>query len=165
MKPIRLIALLALLGCSHDAKRENPLDPELTPPVRLVVTVGDSTGVASLTWSAYTSQPSEFVTAVVESHDTTTPSTFTLSQNYPNPFNPETTIRFDLPQSHEIELAIYNLAAQRVATLVQGYREAGSYSVRWDGVTDAGLELASGVYFYRLTAGERVETRKLFLLR
>ena len=44
-------------------------------------------------------------------------------------------------------------------------REAGSYSVRWDGVTDAGLELASGVYFYRLTAGEQVETRKLLLLR
>ena len=90
---------------------------------------------------------------------------FTLAQNYPNPFNPETTIRFDLPQSQEIELAIYNLAAQKVATLVQGYREAGSYSVRWDGVTDAGLELASGVYFYRLTARERVETRKLLLLR
>ena len=81
------------------------------------------------------------------------------------PFNPETTIRFDLPQSQDIELAIYNLAAQRVATLVQGHREAGSYSVRWDGVDDAGLELASGVYFYPLTAGERVETRKLLLLR
>jgi len=88
-----------------------------------------------------------------------------LEQNHPNPFNPETTIRFGLPQSQEIELAIYNLAAQRVATLVQGHREAGSYSVRWDGVTDAGLELASGVYFYRLRAGERVETRKLLLLR
>jgi flagellar hook assembly protein FlgD len=57
-----------------------------------------------------------------------------------------TPIRFDLPQSQNIELAIYNLAAQRVATLMQGHREAGSYSVRWDGVTDAGLELASGVY-------------------
>ena len=71
----------------------------------------------------------------------------------------------ELPQSQDIELAIYNLAAQRVATLAQGYREAGPYSVRWDGVTDAGLELASGVYFYRLTALERVETRKLLLLR
>ncbi|HCL27915.1 MAG TPA: hypothetical protein DIC52_05725 [Candidatus Latescibacteria bacterium] len=80
------------------------------------------------------------------------------------PLHPETTIRFDL-QSQQIELAIYNLAAQRVATLVQGHREAGSYSVRWDGVTDTGLELASGVYFYRLKAGERVETRKLLLLR
>ncbi|MCH8992583.1 MAG: T9SS type A sorting domain-containing protein [Acidobacteria bacterium] len=105
------------------------------------------------------------MTAVLESHDATTPKTFTLSQNYPNPFNPETTIRFDLPQSQEIELAIYNLAAQKVATLVQGHREAGSYSVRWDGVTDAGLELASGVYFYRVVSGEFAATRKMTLLK
>jgi len=52
-----------------------------------------------------------------------------------------------------------------VATLMSGHREAGSYSVRWDGVTEAGLELASGVYFYRLTAGDRAETRKLLRLR
>ena len=110
-------------------------------------------------------KPSQPGTAVVESRDATIPATLTLSQNYPNPFNPETTIRFDLAQSQETELAIYNLSAQRVATLVQGHREAGSYSVRWDGVDDTGLELASGVYFYRLKAGERVETRKLLLLR
>ena len=103
-------------------------------------------------------------TAVVEGQDTTLPSAFTLA-NYPNPFNPETTIRFDLPRSAEIELAVYNLAAQKVATLVQGHRETGSYSVRWDGRDDAGRELASGVYVYRLTAGNRVETRKLLLLR
>ena len=65
-------------------------------------------------------------TAVVENRGATNPQTFTLSKNYPNPFNPETTIRFDLPQSQETELAIYNLAAQRVATLVQDHREAGS---------------------------------------
>ena len=99
------------------------------------------------------------------SEDASVPSTFTLSQNYPNPFNPETTIRFDLPKAQEIELAIYNLAAQTVATLVQGHRAAGSYSVRWDGRTDAGLELASGVYVYRLTSEERVETRKLLLMK
>ncbi len=104
-------------------------------------------------------------TAVVENQQISAPIGFVLGPNYPNPFNPETTIRFGLPQSQEIELAIYNLAAQRVATLVTGHREAGSYSVRWDGVTDAGLKLASGVYFYRLTAGEQVETRKLLLLR
>jgi flagellar hook assembly protein FlgD len=105
------------------------------------------------------------MTAVLESHTPTTPSSFTLTQNYPNPFSPETTIRFDLPQPQEIELAIYNLAAQRVATLVQGHREAGSYSVRWNGVDDAGLELPSGIYLYRLTAGEHVETWKLLLLK
>ena len=107
----------------------------------------------------------KLMSVVLEQRSELVPESFTLSQNYPNPFNPETTVRFDLPQPQEIELAIYNLAAQRMAMLVQGYREAGSYSVRWDGVTDAGLELASGVYFYRLTAGERVETRKLLLLR
>ena len=52
-------------------------------------------------------------TAILESHDPTTPETFSLSQNYPNLFNPETTIYFDLPQSQEIELSIYNLAAQK----------------------------------------------------
>ena len=95
----------------------------------------------------------------------TLPGGFTLSQNYPNPFNPETTIHFDLPHSEEIELEVYNLAAQRVATLVRGYRDAGSYSVRWDGANDAGVGLATGVYFYRLTAGTRVQTKKLLLLR
>jgi pimeloyl-ACP methyl ester carboxylesterase len=104
------------------------------------------------------------VTAVTESRDHRSPESFTLWQNYPNPFNPATTIRFDLPQSQEIELAIYNLAAQRVAILVQGHRVAGSYSVRWDGKDDAGAELASGVYLYRLTAGDRVEMLKLLLL-
>ena len=105
------------------------------------------------------------LTAVVEERTASQPSLFKLSQNYPNPFNPETTIRFHLPQSQQVELAIYNLAAQRVVTLVEGHCEPGSYSVIWDGVTDAGVELASGVYFYRLMAGEWMETRKLLLLR
>ena len=109
--------------------------------------------------------PPAMPTAVLEEHTDVQPTVFTLLQNYPNPFNPETTIRFDLPKAQEIELAIYNLAAQTVATLVQGHRAAGSYSVRWDGRTDAGLELASGVYVYRLTSEERVETRKLLMMK
>ena len=64
-------------------------------------------------------------TAVTERADAATPADFSLSPNYPNPFNPETTTRFDLPQSHQIELAIYNLAAQRVATLVQVIERRG----------------------------------------
>ena len=93
------------------------------------------------------------------------PATFTLAQNFPNPFNAGATIRFDLPRSEEIELAIHNLAAQRVATLARGVREAGCYSLRWDGRTDAGRQLASGVYICRLTGGERSQTRKLVVLR
>lgn len=79
--------------------------------------------------------------------------------------NPETTIRFDLPSSGEAELSLFNLTGQRVATLIRGFREMGSYTLRWDGTDDAGRALASGMYIYRLTAGDRVETRKLMLLR
>ena len=104
-------------------------------------------------------------TAVVESQDATVPATFTLDQNYPNPFNPATTIRFDLLLSEEIDLAIYNLPGQKFATLAQGLQEAGTYTLRWDGRDDDGRDLATGVYLYRLKAGERVETRKLLLLR
>ena len=86
-------------------------------------------------------------------------------QNYPNPFNSGTVIRFALPQSEEVKLAVYNLAGQRVGTLVKGMRQAGSYSINWDGKDEAGRDLASGVYLYELRAGEKIETRKLLLIR
>jgi hypothetical protein len=105
------------------------------------------------------------MTAVLESHDPLVPEIFSLSQNYPNPFNPETTIRFDLSTSADAELSLFNMSGQRVATLLRGAREAGSYTLRWDGTDDAGRALASGMYFYRLTAEDHVETRKLMLLR
>ena len=60
---------------------------------------------------------------------------------------------------------MFNLADQQVAALAEGAREAGSYTVRWDGRDDAGRELASGVYLYRLLTGDRVETRKLVMVR
>ena len=87
------------------------------------------------------------------------PQHFTLSQNFPNPFNNSTLIRFELPQSGEVELAIYNLAGQQVAKLVEGVREAGTYTIRWDGKDDSGKELASGVYLSPV-AGVQVETRE-----
>ncbi|MBT5145873.1 MAG: T9SS type A sorting domain-containing protein, partial [Gemmatimonadetes bacterium] len=90
---------------------------------------------------------------------------FALSQNHPNPFNPETMIHFDLPTPGETELSLFNLMGQRVATLVSGSRDAGSYMLRWDGRDDTGRELASGVYLFRLIAGDQIETRKLTLLR
>jgi flagellar hook assembly protein FlgD len=69
--------------------------------------------------------------------------------------------------SADVELAIFNLAGQQVATLAQGAREAGTYTVNWDGRDDDGRTLASGVYLYRLRVGDggQVETRKLLMLR
>ncbi len=105
------------------------------------------------------------VTVVAEDRTTALPQAFSLSQNFPNPFNSQTLIRFALPASGEVELAVYNLAGQRVVRLAEGARAAGAYTVRWDGRDGSGRELASGVYLYRLRAGEQLESRKLLLLQ
>ncbi len=88
------------------------------------------------------------------------PPTYEIRQNYPNPFNPSTTIRYELPKRSHIVLKIYNLLGQEVATLVNEEKTAGRYEVGWD----AG-GMASGVYFYRLQAGEFVETKTLILVK
>ena len=88
------------------------------------------------------------------------PSKFSLSQNYPNPFNPLTNIRFDLPKTSETTLIVYDARGREVATLVDEELKAGSYQVDWDG-----NGYTSGVYFYRLEAGEFVEVRKMILIK
>jgi hypothetical protein len=88
------------------------------------------------------------------------PITFKLQQNYPNPFNPSTNIRFSLPTASNVALKVFNTAGQEVATLVEGYREAGNYEHSFDA-----SQLASGVYYYRLKAGNFIETRKMILTK
>jgi len=104
-------------------------------------------------------------TAVVEDHTQSLPRVCALDQNYPNPFNSGTVIGLDLPDGRDVELSVYNLAGQRVVKLVDGWREAGTYTLRWDGRDGGGRELASGVYLCRLAAGDQVRTRRLLLLR
>ena len=101
----------------------------------------------------------------VEEDESATPRTFSLGQNYPNPFNSGTVIRFELPEAGETKLTVYNLVGQVVASIVDGTRDAGAYTVRWDGRDEDGRSLATGVYIYRMQSGNDVETRKLLLLR
>lgn len=88
------------------------------------------------------------------------PAAVTLFQNYPNPFNPATVIRYALPGRSHVVLTLFNALGQQVATLVNDSQEAGYHNVRFEGGN-----LASGVYFYRLSAGDYVETKKLVILR
>jgi hypothetical protein len=88
------------------------------------------------------------------------PAGFVLYQNYPNPFNPSTQIQFALPKESHVRLEIFNLLGERVKTLVDETRQAGYHSERFDATG-----LASGLYFYRLQAGDFVATKKLLLLR
>ena len=94
-----------------------------------------------------------------------TPNVYRLSQNYPNPFNPETTISYNIAQRGSVRLSVYALTGQLVRTLVDGERAAGSYSVMWDGMDDAGRGVASGVYVCRLKTGDYQASQKMLLLR
>ena len=87
-------------------------------------------------------------------------SDFILYQNYPNPFNPTTLIKYQLPATSNISLKVYNLLGQEVATLYEGIRQQGDYEATFDG-----SKLAGGVYFYRLTSGSYVSTKKLILMK
>jgi hypothetical protein len=102
------------------------------------------------------------------------PRMYQLRQNYPNPFNPSTTIVYYLPdvgyQPAEVEIVIYNLLAQKVRTLVKERKYPGEHQVTWDGKDDAGNDLASGIYFYKLTFSgvdlfPLVKPKKMVLIR
>ncbi|MFH1069711.1 MAG: FlgD immunoglobulin-like domain containing protein, partial [Candidatus Glassbacteria bacterium] len=95
------------------------------------------------------------------------PKAFALAQNWPNPFNPSTTISYSVPEGNaeKVTLRVYDLRGKLVKTLVDQVREAGAYSVYWDGTDESGRQTASGVYFYRLSAGSFTQTRKMVLLK
>ena len=101
-------------------------------------------------------------TAVDDGSPAGLPATTSLHQNYPNPFNPSTNISFDLPARSHVTLEVYNMLGQRVAILHDGDADAGAHTVVWHASSD---EVASGVYFYRLTTEESIETRKMVLLK
>ena len=88
-----------------------------------------------------------------------------LHQNFPNPFNPSTEIRFDIPTARTVQLRVYNQLGQTVRTLVDNRMKAGSYRIKWDGKTEAGNNVSSGVYFYSLEAGEYSQIRKMTLVK
>lgn len=93
------------------------------------------------------------------------PDVFALHQNYPNPFNPVTNIRFDVPEESRVQLDIYNVTGQKVATLVNGNMQPGFHSIRWNGTNEKGKQLASGMYFYRISSSKFTEVKKLILMK
>jgi len=103
---------------------------------------------------------SEMIITSVSEPSYELPTIFSLQQNYPNPFNPSTTIRYELPHASQVSLTVYDVLGRQVSVLVNDRREAGVHEVQFDGSM-----LASGVYFYRLQAGDFVQTKRLLLLR
>jgi predicted extracellular nuclease len=129
-------------------------------------TIGKLFGIIYYQNSRYKLEPrtnADFVDVVLTAVQRTgpeMPKQYALDQNFPNPFNPTTTIRYNIPAESKVTLKIYNLIGQEVATLVNTNQRMGEYTVQFDGA-----KLSSGVYFYRLTAGSFIQTKKLLLLK
>ncbi len=128
----------------------------------IVVTIIPTSG-SSYTHAGSTFKVDDFsfagVTGVSKS-DGTTPLMYALGQNYPNPFNPTTVIRYQLPASSQVSLKVYDVLGREVASLVDAEKNAGIHSVTFDG-----SNLSSGVYFYRLQAGNFSAMKKLMLVK
>ncbi|MCK4827551.1 T9SS type A sorting domain-containing protein, partial [bacterium] len=93
------------------------------------------------------------------------PTGFTLKQNYPNPFNNRTTIPFSLSQDAHVTITIYNVLGRQVITLISEQLNKGSYNVSWDGTNKQNNPVASGIYLYRMQAGDVTELRKMVLVK
>jgi hypothetical protein len=93
------------------------------------------------------------------------PTEYALGQNYPNPFNPSTNISFALPKAGNVEVSVYNVLGQQVNTIVSGELPAGNHTVVWDGRNTGGDAVSSGIYFYRIVAGDFSQTKKMLMLK
>ncbi len=106
-----------------------------------------------------------YPSAVEEEGESNIPSAFSLKQNYPNPFNSETVMEYFLPQESQVKITVYNLLGQKLRVLVNERESSGNKKVTWDGKNGRGEVVSSGIYFYRMEAGEFSQVKKMVLLK
>lgn len=105
-------------------------------------------------------------TGILDENGPAVPLDFALAQNYPNPFNPSTIIEYALPSKSHVMVSVFNVLGQKIRTLVDEEKTIGYYSEVWNGTDDNGQPVASGIYFYRIDAGDQfTETKKMMLLK
>ena len=124
------------------------------------ITSNDLVVVAEDIHNNYGKASDPIVITAINGRKSNLPRQFALKQNYPNPFNPTTTIRYDLPKAADVTLEVYNLVGKKVATLVSGTKAAGSYHISFDA-----SHLSSGLYFYRLHAGNFTKVQSMTLIK
>ena len=115
------------------------------------------------TW-LITTREADFITDVMD-EESQIPEEVSLSQNFPNPFNPVTAIRYQIPSDQHVRLDLYNVLGKLVRVLVDDDQNTGRYTIHWDGKNEYGASVSSGIYFYRLRAGNYNETKKMLLIR
>jgi len=141
---------------------DSTLNVWLEEPLSVDLQAGDNEIQMVLSWGwmdvDYMSVPSELLTSV--DTNTEVPGRFTLMQNYPNPFNPTTQISYTLPRSENVKLTVFDVLGREVATLVDKKQNAGRYTLSFHG-----SNLASGVYFYRLRAGNQIHAKRMLMVK
>lgn len=155
-------------SASFDPTGTNPLAKVRTPEYRDVVSQSGITYYYKISAIDVSGNESGFTAvSVVTSVENGggVPTEFALTQNYPNPFNPTTEIAFSLPKQTNVKLVVYGLSGDAVATLVNQTMSPGIYRVVWNGRSDDGRAVASGVYFYHIQAEGFTATRKMTLLK
>jgi hypothetical protein len=144
--------------------RSGLVDPTKSAQVGVVIPEpGNSTWAGKLYFdnlTFYGITQSGQLTAVAKSNNSLLPTDYKLYNNYPNPFNPETTIRYDLPKESNVVIKVYDITGKEVTTLVNENKKAGVYSLRFNG-----SNFASGIYFYRITAGYFTKANKMIILK
>lgn len=144
---------------------------QLTDPHYNKQITGDGAGGAIITWTNTDSGEDVYALKVDSSGNVLPteveeiPHAFTLMQNTPNPFNPMTSIKFDLPRAVHVKLCVYNVKGELIATLVNQHMIEGRKEINWTAKDNRGRPVSSGIYFYRLVAGDFVQTKKMVLLR
>jgi len=145
-------------GPAWDSTRSVPVDSSFIPPV-------NEFGFAPVTGNEFKPVFWKGALEVKEINTPAKPTVFSLAQNYPNPFNPKTMIRFALPKDSWVKLEVYNILGQKVKTLVDEKLTAGVKQVEWDGKDGKGLEVASGIYFYKIKADNFSDVKKMVMLK
>ena len=126
-----------------------------------VRTEGPITGGEDMTIDHLTATKVALAKTASGEPDWTEACAFGLDQNYPNPFSPSTTIRYTFPGESDVSLVVYNTLGQEVRTLIEARRDAGRHAIAWDGRDAFGREVATGMYIYRLVAGENATMKKM----
>jgi hypothetical protein len=129
------------------------------------LTINDEEITETVDWTHHGAKMEISALTTPKNSNAMIPADFVLYQNSPNPFNPVTEISFALPVASNVILDVFNIAGQKVATIADGYYEAGDHTVIWNGESDNNLSVASGVYLYRMKAGVFVDTKKMMLLK
>ncbi len=166
-----LAELKLLLPLQTNGTPKNPLDTTLTTLQQdlsfnyYFVEYDGSFGVHNFLYSKDLLTASIAVAKTLGVEKIAGPKDFALEQNYPNPFNPSTAIRFSIPTAQTVNIMIYDATGKLINTLVKGQYQAGTYSAQWNGMTDDGVQAQSGVYFYRIMAGNYTATKKMMLVK